>query len=367
MNKRIILVVIYFFSCVSAIACRYTIREIGFSTLSKVTYAVYRIDDNGIEFPHQQAQYFTSSNIRPLALNLNNDADNPVVAFVKSQQSKLPAYVLVDPSNRMLILSSDEYKNSIHSKVLNSPLQQKLINDLPDIYATVILINGIDDSENSIAHKTILNACKRIENIMPNMPKLVENGPNLSVISSENFHEEKTLLWSLGVEEVPTEPIAFIVYGRGRIMGEKIDYSSIKGDNIYKLLSIIGADCECGLDRKWMLGYQIPLPWPKKVTQHLSNLLGFDVDNPMILAEMSRILAIENKVPKDPDGISFEPLEINLDDEFNDIPEIEHRETNKEAEATGESSGNVIWYSLIALIALIAVGVVFVLKKNKSA
>ena len=223
----------------------------------------------------------------------------------------------------------------------------------------------MDDSENLIARKTILNACKRIENIMPNMPKLVDNGPNLSVVSNEKFLEEKTLMWSLGVEEVPIQPMAFIVYGRGRIMGEKIDYNSIKGDNIYKLLSIIGADCECGLDRKWMLGYQVPLPWPKKVTQHLSNILGFDVDNPMVLTEMSRILAIENRVPVDPDGITYEPIVVNLDDEFDDIPEIIHNTQSKENQLESDDiSNNIIWYSLIGFVILIAIGFVFVMKKK---
>lgn len=364
MNRKILILLICFFSSASVLACRYTIREIGFSTLSKVTYAIYRVDDNGIKFTNQQAQHFASSNIRPLSLHLNNDANNPVVAYVKSQQSKLPAYVLVDPNNRMLILSSDEFENSIHSKTLNSPIQQKLINQLPDIYATVILIDGNNDFDNLKAQKTVLEACERIENIMPNMPKLVEKGPNMTVISKDNFQEEKTLLWSLGVDEIPQDPIAFIVYGRGRIMGEKIDYNGIKGGDIYKLLSIIGADCECGLDRKWMLGYQIPLEWPKKVTQHLSNILGFDVDNPMILAEMSRILAIENKIPKDPNHVSFEPIVLDLDEEFNDIPEIEHSESNKETDATEESSGMVIWYSLIFLFVIIGGGVYFILRNK---
>ena len=128
----------------------------------------------------------------------------------------------------------------------------------------------------------------------------------------------------MGVEEIPEKPVAFVVYGKGRIMGELINYESIALGDVFKLLSIIGADCECGLDRKWLFGYQVPLNWPKQTRQDLSNTLGFDVDNPMVLTEMSRILAIENRVPQDPDGITYEPIVVNLDEEFDDIPEIVH-------------------------------------------
>ena len=147
-------------------------------------------------------------------------------------------------------------------------------------------------------------------------------------------------------------------------MGEQVDFEDIISERLYRLMSIIGADCECGLDRKWMLGYQVPLDWPKDIRQGLSDRLGFDVDNPMVLTEMSRILAIENRAPKTPDGISFEPIVVDLDKEFNDIPEIEHKVLTKVDGGTGNTSNQIIWYSMLGLLLIISVGSFFILKKK---
>ncbi|MDO5977407.1 hypothetical protein [Flavivirga spongiicola] len=358
-NLKIILGLLFAMYITSAEACRYTIREIGFSTLSKVTYVIYRVDENGAMFPNQLAAQFSESNIKPIGFHLKEDKNSAITKFVEQQQLSFPAYVLVDQDHRMIAITDAHLVDNI----MSSPVQKQLLSKLPNQYASVILIEGTSKTENDLAKRTVLKACEHIENIMPNMPKQVEVGPDMIVIPSSQFDKEKVLLWSLGIEKKPEKPIAFVIYGKGRIMGEKIDYESIVKGDVYKLLSIIGADCECGLDRKWMLGYQIPLNWPKKTRQGLSDRLGFDVDNPMVLTEMSRILAIENKVPKDPDGVSFEPVVINLEEEFNDIPEIEHTEV-KTAEENSNGGNTILIYSLVVFLVIISIGVIVLLKKQ---
>jgi len=349
----------------SSFACRYTIREIGFSTLSKVTYVIYRVDDNTAQFPKQLAFGFAESNVKTYGLSSNGDETNPIVNFVKQQNSSLPAYVLAAPNGQMIILSENQLKGGLKQTILFSPIQNQMVKELPSIYATVILIEGKNQMENELAGNNISKTCQRIENLIPNMPKQVEFGPNMAVISNKNFEEEKVLLWSLGINKIPEQPVAFVVYGRGRIIGEKVDFEGIKGKAIYKLLSIIGADCECGLDRKWMLGYQIPLNWPKNVRQNLSDKLDFDVDNPMVLAEMSRILAIENKIAADPDGISFEPIVIDLDEEFKDVPAIDYKQSTQNNSDDFEAK-NIIIYSLLIFIVVIIIGSIYIVKrKNK--
>ena len=344
----------------SAEACRYTIREIGFSTLSKVTYVIYRVDSSNALFPSQLAAQFSESNIKPLGFHYSKGSDDAIAKFVEQQQLSLPAYVLVDQDHRMLAFSG----NNVVEHIMSSSVQKQLVDKLPNQYASVVLIEGKSSSENEKARGIISKVCERIVNIMPNMPKQVEVGPDMIAISNAQFNSEKTLLWSLGIEEIPEKPMAFVLYGKGRIMGEQINYESIIEGDVYKLLSIIGADCECGLDRKWMLGYQIPLNWPKKTRQDLSDNLGFDVDNPMVLTEMSRILAIENKVPKDPDGVTFEPVVIDLEEELNDIPEIDHTVKPKERQTESKGVNNMIIYSLLFFVVLIGLGAYFVVKKK---
>ena len=364
-SLRLVFILCFTLYVTSAEACRYTIREIGFSTLSKVTYVIYRIDENTASFPRKLELSFSESNVKPYALNPSEDANNPIVAFAKKQNLSFPAYVLVDKKDRMLAMTEADYKNSLKSSILSSPVQNQLLKNLPLNYASVLLIEGTNAEENKTASQTILKACERITNIMPNMPKQVDVGPDMITVNANQFNDEKVMLWSLGIDKMPQQPKAFILYGKGRMMGEMIDYDDIVKDNVYKILSLIGADCECGLDRKWLFGYQIPLDWPKKTRQNLSDKLGFDVDNPMVLTEMSRILAIENRVPVDPDGITYEPIVVNLDDEFDDIPEIIHNTQPQENQVESDESSNaIIWYSLIAFVVLIGIGVVFVMKKK---
>ena len=358
-NLKFILILVLSMSFTTTKACRYTIREIGFSTLSKVTYVLYRIDESTSFIPKQQIGGFSNSNVKVFGLNLKEDPSSRIIKFAQKQNLSFPIYVLAAPDGRMLALS----ENNIDSTTISSPVRQQLIDALPKGYAAVILVEGTSASENNIAQEKVLKACDRVENIMPHMPKQVANGPKMITISNDQFQEEKVMLWSFGIDKIPDHPIAFVVYGKGRIMGDSIDYTDIQKDKVYKLLSIIGADCECGLDRKWMLGYQMPLDWPTKTRQDLSDILGFDVDNPMVLTEMSRILAIENRVATDPDGVSFEPVIIDLDKEFNDVPEIEHTQDSSTQEDNISSNTTMI-YSVAFVLVLIIIGAFIVLKEK---
>ena len=122
------------------------------------------------------------------------------------------------------------------------------------------------------------------------LPKPVNNGPKVIRVSENVFQQEKVLFWSLGLDSVPDEPIAFVLYGRGRFMGESVNYESMKGGDLDELLYLTGLDCECQADKIWMLGKQIPLSWDKNTQQEVFNEIEIDVENPMILAHMSRIM-----------------------------------------------------------------------------
>ena len=208
-NKIGLLVLAILFNIIQVEACRYTIREIGFSALNKVTYILYRVDSYTATFPKQLAAGFKSSNIKTHAINASIEKDNQVIAFAKSQNKGFPVYVLVDINKRMLALSAAEYKNKIVSGVLASPIQQQLQEKLPINYATVLLIEGREAESNHLARQHILKTCKHIENIMPNMPKQVDLGPDMTVIEQSNFEDEKVLLWSLGVDEVRNQLLLF--------------------------------------------------------------------------------------------------------------------------------------------------------------
>ncbi len=332
-------------------ACRFTVREIGFSTLSQDIYALVVIDRKAVASdPSWQSMRnkMDDSNIKLLVLHPESDATHPYVREAHNQQLSLPANLLIAPDGRMLELLTNDL-SELADVVLHSPVRNELINDFVDVFSVVLWVEGKDDHINAELESFIQRDCDRIKNIMPHMPKEVRNGPKVIRISTGEFEEEKLLLWSLGIEQPPEQPIAFVLYGRGRIMGGALIDTEIAESKLFNYMSMIGADCECGLDRKWMLGNQIPMLWTSEPRQQLANEVGFDVDNPMILAEMSRILAKETN-PDIAGEVGFGIEVIDLNEAFNEVPEIIFDENDPE----------VILNPLVIVISTFALSIVLV-------
>ena len=335
-------------------SCRYTIREIGFSSLSNTQYILYRVGSSDV-FPKRISKKFIDSNIATYATTTSAKEATNIVRFIKENNLSLPAYVLKDSSNNMLSISEDGLIKSL----LESPFQHQMIRDLPDTYAIVLLIKGKDCDANIIAKDVIDRAVLRIENNMPNMPKSVRNPPVVKELDESDFQKEKILLWSLGIQSMPKKPRAFIFYGKGRLMGEVLAGNDLSGDNVYRLLSFIGADCECGLDRKWMFGLQVPLSWGKEVQDRLRNTLNIDVNHPMVLSEMGRILATKKKEITSNEAIAFEPVEIDLNTAFND----DFNKDVKEESRSYESVKVLYWWLGGLAVLVLIVFLWFVRKK----
>ncbi|MCK4700312.1 MAG: hypothetical protein KAT38_08255, partial [Bacteroidales bacterium] len=127
-----------------------------------------------------------------------------------------------------------------------------------------------------------------------------------------SISDENILIWSLGFDRaIIKSPEIAILYGRGRLMGPVLKNEQITKSNIFNLLSIVYADCECGLDRRWKLGTMIPLRWETKVQNELVKQLDFDVEDPMIRSEMSQILSVDISTTTRKKELS-NPLDYNL-------------------------------------------------------
>lgn len=348
---------------ISASACRFTVREIGFSTLSQDIYTLAVIDENTNpndsfwEGYHRQNK---DCNIRLEVLNPAEEKGHPVVSTAIEKGIAFPATVLVSPDKRIFQFEESDF-SKIYSKVKDSFLREKMRAIYPEVFAVVFWVNGKDSEKNKQAKIKILQECDAIGNVMPSMPKIVKKKPVLMEIMADDFQYEKLLLWSMGINSVPEEPKAFVLYGRGRIMGDELSFQQIMDGGLYKYMSMIGADCECGLARKWMLGHQIPLYWPLETRQQLAELIAFDVDNPMILAEMSRILAKETL--RDASGsVAFAPETIDLDEMFgaSEKPQIQ-----QEIEPENKSV-KILWITLIGLVVLVLTGGIILLFRKRN-
>ena len=190
----------------------------------------------------------------------------------------------------------ENYKEAVWKiieDIVSSPLREKIVQSITTSYGVVLLLEGKDKEKNALAQKILTSAIEDITQVLDIMPKPVKEPPWLSKVSQQQFMQEKVLLWSLDVNiEDVNYPQVVILYGRGRRIGPVLKSEEITKDNVFSLLSLIGADCECGLDRSWMLGKMIPLRWERKIQTDLIKSLGFDVESPIIKAEMSQILSL---------------------------------------------------------------------------
>ena len=359
-----IIILLVFFSFFKVDACRFTVREIGFSILSQDIYTLAVIDKNANPNDNLWKEFHAKNrdcNLRLEILNPVIDVEHPVVKNAKQKGMKFPAIVLVAPNSRMFLFEGNDI-SKIYSEILESGLGKNLRTVFPDVFAAVLWVEGEYIEKNKIAKNKVQFECDAIENIMPGMPKIVKNGPLNIAVSKNDFQNEKLLLWSLGIDSIPKEPVAFVLYGRGRIIGEALSYQQILEGGLYKYMSMIGADCECGLDKKWMLGNQIPMLWDKDSRQYLAKLVGFDVDNPMILAEMSRILAKESL--EDATGsVAFAPETIDLDEVFGNTEAVKKVPEEKVAESKTEKS--LVYTFISILVVLFGVAGILLFKKRK--
>jgi hypothetical protein len=60
------------------------------------------------------------------------------------------------------------------------------------------------------------------------------------------------------------------------------------------MLTIIGLSCDCGLDKKGLIGQSVPLRWDESLQEAVVKYLGFDAENPLLKREIAGILATNN-------------------------------------------------------------------------
>lgn len=355
----------------SSEACRFTVREIGFSILSQTTYSLLIADEHlSFDDPviRRIKQAAKASNVQVVLLNPTTDKQHPLMKKALEQGISFPNVVFCGAWEKLHPLfngstyDAAELETVCINRVIRSPIRQQLLEHVSNTFAFVISIPGKDEKQNKTASLMIQEACKRIQDVMPLMPKEVQYPLRILTLKASDSSSEQVLLWSVGLENMPEHPHAVVVYGRGRFMGKALTMENIKEGLVYKYLAMIGADCECNLDRQWMLGTQLPLCWDEKTRQDLAKYLTFDVDNPMILAEMSRILAKEEITGNS--TVSFTPETIDLDEVFDSSSD-----SREQVEEALEPESNTAMFVLIGtlgvlLISALLISMIIIRKKR---
>lgn len=316
MNSKITYLFILFFLGISSVsnACRYTVCEIGYSDFGTDNYKLILFDDNDVSdknisvFTRTSYAALLDANIESSVINILTERGSEELkhyqSFKKGQQ---PLAILVSPNGEALHfnLEKEEAKFTesvweLLEAITSSIARIQIMNSIVQSYAVVFFAEGENTSENKKAINEINISIEEITSIQEKMPKPFENPAVIIMLKKDQIENERVLLWSLGWQDkYAGKPVAAILYGRGRLMGQLLTGDLLQKKYLNNLLTLVGADCECGLDRSWILGRMMPLRWNKRRQQEVVKWHNFDAENPLVKAEMSKILSISpSKVRK---------------------------------------------------------------------
>jgi hypothetical protein len=170
-------------------------------------------------------------------------------------------------------------------------LRDRLYRESLRAYGLVLLVEGSDTAANQRAQAAAQAAIDATAKLIPGMPKPVDIPPQLIVLPATAQAAESILLWGLGFEPAPSDqPRLALLYGRGRRLGSPLEGPLITQTVLRERLVLIGQDCECDLDRAWLRGPLYPGRWDRSLQEVAAKVLGFDPENPMVRAEVSRII-----------------------------------------------------------------------------
>lgn len=305
-----VLVLALAFACwllsVAGLACRYNVRDVGFVDLEAGSYRLCVFVPP--EFPahslsllqRMPAVALRDCNIQLELVTADLATNHPASPHLPPEgNDQVARAVLMSPEGRGLPLTLSRRGQprrqglaAVLEEIVSSPKREELVAAAGRSFAAVLLIEGAAKEANLRAREAITTACDAIREQMQGMPKAIAQPPALVVLEATALARERILLWSLGLDPLPTrEPRAAIVYGRARWMGPLMKGEEISAPNVTGLLSIIGADCECGLDVAWALGTRLPVRWDEAHHARVAKALGFDPENPLVKLEVGRIAA----------------------------------------------------------------------------
>lgn len=304
---RLIMLICLWICCHShtVFACRYNVRETGFIDIGTKPYYFYGYisEDTPEEITSSLKQmlntHLIDCNIQVEIINTDQQNDHPSMEYLHLWQiQSYPAAILVSPDGQSLVVPIEK-KNEPFIKTLRSAIddivtsakREEIIQKVIETYGVILLIEGENARENKQFHNSASQAIAQIKRQMKFMPKHIAHPPVLISLEPASFEEEKILLWSLGLNDDDlNKPHAAVFYGKARWIGPLMKAEEISETNLIRILSIIGVDCECGLDISWVQGTMLPIRWDQKTQAEVFQSLEFDPENPMVKMEVSRIL-----------------------------------------------------------------------------
>lgn len=287
-------------------ACRYNVRETGFVDFGIDDYTLLLRTEEGAStdeiarLESEVAAGLTDSNVSFRIIDADTELSSLLPSTVETGAGTMNHFraTLLSPTGSLLGLagnletaSNSKSLAQLLGEVVSSPIRNEFTRRIVAEYAVILLIDGLELERNGEAYQHASSAVDAIGKRLKYMPKPIEHGPSILRMSADAAKEERILLWSLGLHDTDfTVPHAAVLYGKGRWIGPVLAGDEITEEALSRILSVVGADCECGLDTRLLRGTMLPVFWNSETRAQVAKNLGFDPENPMVTAEVSRIL-----------------------------------------------------------------------------
>lgn len=302
----------------AALACRYTVRDIGFVSLRGAEFSLRIVVAEVGDLAEVRER------LSPLAKTLDgsNIRLNVEVAAMPRQSpgdtsDSMIKVFLIDRAGRQLVLTpfiAEQIDNANNFRtvdridnelceaiqtVLFPPVRQLMIDQSNGSFAQIIVIDGDNTEENERATQVANQASAAIKRIEPMLPRPIAFPVHKLRITTAQRNADPVLMWMFssdsleGDSDFKDAKIAFlaVVYGRGRLAGPVMSGDTITIRETLAQLALVGESCECETDRKWIDEPVLPFFWTQKDRRLAAEGLGFDPESPLVKAEMIRIVS----------------------------------------------------------------------------
>ncbi|MEZ6047494.1 MAG: hypothetical protein R3C11_18330 [Planctomycetaceae bacterium] len=365
-------------------ACKYSVRDVGFVSLEPQNYKLRLIlpaemkSDQQEHYQKQLSPLLRDTNIELEVLGADSESLSPAQSE-KEVSSNMAAAWLIDSSNstgsddlnqeqrelflKQVAIDQSEEITPFLWEVANSDLRGQLIGETLKNHSVLLIVQGSNQEHNQQATELAEAARKEVQADLPDLPKPVEFPSKVITLPQADREQERILLWSLNLDPEKTDSTYVIpLFGRGRLLGEPLAVPGTSLTELNTILSYVGQDCECELDRSWMQGKMIPHRWDQHMESVAAKTLDFDPGSPLVKSEITRILArgpngrrnLQVGLETEGDLISLEQPkteEVSAEDaddilrELNVLPESE--EKSEEAKKKLTSSAETVELQVI--------------------
>ncbi len=309
--------------------CEYNIRDSGFVEINPRPFRLYFYVDDATpqtfirSFDQTAHSLFKDTNILPEIIDIQTSENVVALDYYRFWQiDAAPALILASPDKRSMRLPlgrlDKDFKRQLWTVLdgaVTSPVRSEILSHIVRSYAIILLVEGGRPRENKAVRKKIQAAKKSISRLMTQLPKRIEKPPYLIALTPSSQLQEQVLLWSLGLSTSARKgPVIAILFGRGRLFMTPIEGNKVSDSQLTNILSALGLACDCGLDKRGMMGQRIPLKWDAGMQVQVVRQLGFDAENPMIKREIAGILSTDNYLSS-----ASSPLEDQIKTSFQEL------------------------------------------------